>query len=330
MRLMLIAAAGVLAAIVGLKAFTPQKPERVKIGFLVKMPEQAWFINESAAAVAAGREQDFDVVTIGTQDGEKLMTAIDNLASQGAQGFVVCPPDVRLGPAVADRAKMMGLKVVTVDDQFLGPGGNPLTEVPHLGMSGYKIGRQVGETIAAEMQRRGWNVSEVGAVQLTMNELPTGVQRVSGARDALLEAGSARPENVFAAAQRTSDTEGASTAAAAVFSQHPNIRKWVIFGLNEESVLGGVRASEQFGIEPEQVIGVGIGGSATAVAEFSKSHATGFYATVAVSSSGHGRRSALNLVEWIRHGKKPPANTETFGTVMTRSNWRQVKTELQI
>jgi L-arabinose transport system substrate-binding protein len=42
----------------------------------------------------------------------------------------------------------------------------------------------------------------------------------------------------------------------------------------------------------------------------------------------HGRQSAINLYKWIKGGEKPPGNTETGGTLMTRSNWRQVKTQL--
>ena len=329
MRWALAAALAVLAAIVVVKALTPPQPERVKIGFLVKMPEQAWFINESAAAAAAGRENGFDVVIMGTPDGEQVMSAIDNLAAQGAQGFVVCAPDVRLGPAIVAHAKTLGLKVLTVDDQFLGPDGKPMTEVPHLGMSGYKIGLQVGRTLLAEMKRRAWNPADVGALEVTFNELPTAVERDAGAYDALLKGGLPR-QNVFPAAERTTDTEGASTAAAPVFALHPNFKKWLIFGLNEESVLGAVRTSEQFGFRADQVIGVGIGGSATAWAEFTKTHMTGFIATVAVSSTHEGRQTALNLAEWIRHGKKPPAFTASLGTVMTRSNWRQVRKELQL
>ena len=302
---------------------------RVKIGFLVKMPEQAWFINESAAARAAGAEQDFDVVTIGTPDGEKLMTAIDNLGAQGAQGFVVCAPDVRLGPAIMARAHASGLKVVTVDDQFLGPDGKPMTDVPHLGMSGYKIGTQVGEAIAAEMRARGWNPAEVGAIELTSKELPTAVERVTGARNALVQTGFVQA-NLFEAALRSTDTEAGSNAASTVLSRNPRIKKWIIFSLNEESVLGAVRATEQFAQGANQVIGVGIGGSQTAFAEFSKSQPTGFFATVAVSSTRHGRESALNLVHWIRDGVKPPVKTETTGTVMTRANWQQVKAALQL
>ena len=116
----------------------------LKIGFLVKMPEQAWFINEQNAASALGQKENFSVVKIGTPDGEKVLAAIDNLGSQGAQGFVICAPDVRLGPAIAARAKRYNMKFVTVDDQLVDSTGKPLPNVPHLGMSATKIGNQVG------------------------------------------------------------------------------------------------------------------------------------------------------------------------------------------
>ena len=329
LRWLTVAAGAALLGIVAVRALTPSAATRLKIGYLVKMPEQAWFINEVAAAQVAGREHDFDVVVIGTPDGERLMTALDNIAAQGAQGFVVCAPDVRLGPAVVARARAAGLKLVTVDDQFLGPDGKPLSAVPHLGMSGYRIGHQAGEAIAAEMKRRGWDPGNVGALAITFNELPTAVERLAGARDALLNAGFLA-SHVFEAPQRTTDTEGASNASAPVFSRQAELRQWVVFAVNEESVLGGVRAAEQFGLAGAQVIGVGIGGTATATAELSKSHATGFFGTIAVSSTLHGRQSALNLVSWLRTGKPPPTNTQTTGTLMTRDNWRQVKEQLQL
>jgi len=89
--------------------FATQMPahadEPLKVGFLVKMPEQAWFINEQKAATALGQKESFSVVNIGTPDGEKVLAAIDNLGAQGAQGFVICAPDVRLGPAIQQALK---------------------------------------------------------------------------------------------------------------------------------------------------------------------------------------------------------------------------------
>ena len=324
MRLTALAAAATVPAIGRADAAAP-----IKIGFIVKMPEQAWFINEQTAATAAGQKLDVVVVKLAGSDGSAVMSAIDNLSAQNAKGFVICPPDVRLGPAIYARATSANMKVVTVDDQFVTPDGKPMPQVPHLGMSGYKIGQQVGQSIADEMKKRGWKPEEVAACRITDEELPTARERVAGATDVLLASGFPKA-NMFDAPQRTTDTEGANTASSPVFARHGNFKKWIIFALNEESVLGGVRASEQFHLAPEQVIGVGINGTGAAFAEFSKPSPTGFYGTIAVSSALHGRQSTVNLVDWIRDGKRPPAMTQTTGTLMTRENWQQVKGQLGI
>ena len=300
----------------------------LKIGFIVKMPEQAWFINEQTAAAAYGGSHDVTVVKLAGSDGEMVMNAIDNLAAQGAKGFVICPPDVRLGPAIMARATAQSMKVVTVDDRFVGADGKPMADVPHLGMSGYKIGEQVGGAIADEMKRRGWKPEEVAACRITDAELPTARDRVLGATDVLLKNGFPAA-NIFDAPQRTTDTEGGSTAASPVFARQGSFKKWVIYALNEETVLGGVRASEAFHLPAASVIGVGINGTGAAFAEFSKPTETGFYGTVGVSSFLHGRQSATNLVSWLRTGNAPPANTETTGVLMTHENWQAVKTKLE-
>ncbi|HTJ91852.1 MAG TPA: arabinose ABC transporter substrate-binding protein [Pararobbsia sp.] len=319
--------ASAAAASFGLAVAGAHAADATKIGFLVKMPEQAWFINEQKAATEAGKKDGFEVVNIGTPDGEKTLAAIDNLGAQGAQGFVICAPDVRLGPAIAARAKKYNMKFVTVDDQLVDSSGKPLADVPHLGMSAYKIGQQVGTTIADEMKKRGWKPEEVGAIRISDYELPTAKLRTDGATDALIAAGF-KKENIFDAPQKTTDTEGGFNATTPVLSQHSNIHKWVIYALNEETVLGGVRATEQLHIASDSVIGVGINGAGEAWAEFQKKAPTGFFGTIAVSSTMHGRQSAENLDTWITKGTKPIPNTETTGTLMTRDNWSQVKTQL--
>ncbi|MCE8028603.1 arabinose ABC transporter substrate-binding protein [Halomonas daqingensis] len=304
-----------------------QAQDDVRIGFIVKQPEQAWFINEQRAAAERGEELGFRVVRLAGRDGQEVLSAIDNLYSQGAQGFVICPPDVRLGPAVMNRANQYGMKVITVDDQFVDGSGEPLEGVPHLGMSGYQIGRQVGEALAAEIEARGWDPQQVAALRITNNELPTARERTDGASDVLLEWGF--PEaNIFDAPQQSTDTNSAFSAASPVLSQRSEFEHWIIYALNEESVLGGVRATEQYGLGAADVIGVGINGSGAAFAEFSRSNPTGFHGTVAVSSTQHGRQTAENLYRWITEDVEPPANTETTGTLMTRDNWQDVRAEL--
>src|ERR1700748_3157498 len=59
-------------------------------GFLVKQPEEPCFQDEWKFAEIAAKEKGFTLVKIGAPSGEKVMSAIDNLAAQEAQGFVIC------------------------------------------------------------------------------------------------------------------------------------------------------------------------------------------------------------------------------------------------
>ena len=77
----------------------------MKIGFLVKQPEEPWFQNEWTFAQQCADKNGFELIKIGVPDGEKALSAIDNLAAQGAQGFVICTPNVRIGPAIVAKAR---------------------------------------------------------------------------------------------------------------------------------------------------------------------------------------------------------------------------------
>ena len=128
--------------------------EAIKIGFLVKQPESPWFQYEWKFAEQAGRDLGFTVMKIGTTDGEKVLAAIDNLAANGAQGYVICTPDTRLGPAIMNKANAANLKVIAVDDQFITADGKPMKEVPYLGISASQIGADVGAVLMDEILRR--------------------------------------------------------------------------------------------------------------------------------------------------------------------------------
>src|SRR3984957_3954536 len=172
------AAAGVL-----FNAPVAQAADSVKIGFVVKQPEEPWFQDEWKFAEIAAKEKGFTLVKIAAQSGEKVMSAIDNLSAQKAQGFVICTPDVKLGPGIVAKAKADGLKMMTVDDRLVDGAGKPIASVPYMGISALNIGKQAGESIAAEGKRRGWDLKEVGAINVSFNQLPTSHDRTASAAD---------------------------------------------------------------------------------------------------------------------------------------------------
>ena len=301
--------------------------EQVKIGFLVKQPEEPWFQDEWKFAEIAAKQKGFTLVKIGAPSGEKVMSAIDNLAAQKAQGFVICTPDVKLGPGIVAKAKADGLKMMTVDDRLVDGSGKPIEAVPHMGISAYNIGKQAGEAIAAEIKKRGWNQKEVGAIMITYEQLPTAHDRTSGATDALVAAGFPKA-NVIAAPQARTDTENAFNAANIALTKNPQFKHWVAYGLNDEAVLGAVRAAEGRGFKADNMIGVGIGGADSAINEFKKPNPTGFFGTVIISPKRHGEETSLLMYDWITAGKEPPKLTLTSGMLATRDNYEQVREQM--
>ncbi|MEM5314384.1 arabinose ABC transporter substrate-binding protein [Paraburkholderia sp. JHI869] len=301
--------------------------EPVKIGFLVKQPEEPWFQDEWKFAEMAAKKNGFTLVKIAAPSGEKMMSAIDNLAAQQAQGFVICTPDVKLGPGIVAKAKADHLKMMTVDDRLVDGAGKPIESVPYMGISAYNIGKQAGDGIAAEIKRRGWDMKDVGAIDVTYEQLPTAHDRTAGATDALTADGFPRG-NIIQAPQSKTDAESAFNAANIALTKSPQFKHWIAYGLNDEAVLGAVRAAEGRGFKADNMIGIGIGGSDSALNEFKKPTPTGFYGTVITSPKRHGEETSDLMYTWITQGKEPPKVTLTTGMLATRDSVSLVRQQM--
>lgn len=297
-------------------------PARVKLGYLVKQPEEPWFQYEWKGAEKAAQQYGFDLVKIGVPDGEKVLSAIDNLAAAGAKGFVICTPDVRLGPAIVAKSRSVGLKVITVDDRFVGADGAFLADVPYLGMSATKIGEMSGQTLAAEMKRRGWPAGQTAACIVTFEELDTARERTDGIIAALKAAGFPA-DRIFKAAQKTTDVPGSLDAANILLVQQPHVKHWLVAGMNDTATLGAVRATEGRGFAAADVIGVGINGT-DCIDELRKTSPTGFHGSILVSAPQEGFRTSEMLFHWVQHGTAPALDTRTEGILITRDNFESV------
>ncbi len=297
----------------------PAAPAKIKLGFLVKQPEEPWFQYEWKGADKAAAQHGFELIKIGVPDGEKTLAAIDSLAANGAQGFVICTPDVRLGPAIVAKAKANNLKVITVDDRFVGADGKFIESVPYLGMSATKIGLMSGATLAEEMKRRNWAAADTAACIVTFEELDTARERTDGIIAALKEAGFPA-DRIFKAPQKTTDIPGSFDAANALLAQKTGIKNWLVAGMNDTATLGAVRATEGNGFKAANVIGVGINGT-DCLDELRKPAATGFYGSIYASAPYEGFRTAELLYFWVKDGTQPPLDTRTDGQLITRENF---------
>lgn len=297
----------------------------IKIGFFVKQPEEPWFQLEWKFAEQAAKDLGFTLIKTGANDGEKALAAIDNFAAAGAQGFVICTPDTKLGPALVAKARAAHLKVLAVDDQFLGADGQPMKSVHYLGISARKIGESVGDILAAEMKRRGFAPADTAVCAVTFDELATAKERTDGATARLIAAG-IPPERIFRAPMRTPDIPGALEATATLLIRQPTVKHWLVCGTNDNAVLGAIRALEGRNFAPESCVGVGINGT-DCIVELEKSKPTSFHGSILLSAKEHGYKTAEMMYRWIKDGTEPPLDTRTVGTLITRENFRQVLKE---
>ena len=297
--------------------------ESVKIGFLVKQPEEPWFQTEWRFADKAAKDiGGVEIIKIAVPDGEKTLNAIDNLAANGAKGFVICTPDPKLGPAIMAKARAYDLKVMTVDDQFLNAAGEPMTNVPLIMMAATEIGEKQGQELYKEMQNRKWDVNDTAVLAITADELDTARRRTEGSIDALKKAGFPA-EKIFKSPTKSNDIPGALDAANSMLVQHPKVKNWLIVGMNDNTVLGGVRATEGQGFKPENVIGIGING-VDAVNELSKPRATGFHGSLLPSPDIHGYDSVKALYEWIKNDTEPEKFTAVKEVILlNRENFKE-------
>ncbi len=293
-RSLLRAALAAGAVSLSLSAFAA---DPVKIGFLVKQPEEPWFQTEWAFAEKAAKDKGFTLLKIAVPDGEKTLAAIDSLAANGAKGFVICPPDVALGPAIVAKAKLNDLKVMAVDDRFVDAKGKFMEDVPYLGMAAFEVGQQQGAAMAAEAEKRGWKWDDTYAVINTYNELDTGKKRTDGSVEALKKAGLPTDHIIFAP-QKTLDVPGSMDSTTSALVKLPsNAKHLIIGGMNDNTVLGGVRATESAGFKAEQVIGIGINGT-DAIGELKKAN-SGFFGSMLPSPHEEGYQTASMMYEWV-------------------------------
>ncbi|MFJ4142509.1 substrate-binding domain-containing protein [Pseudomonas sp. NPDC089734] len=318
--------AAVTTAMLGMSGITTAA-EEVKIGFLVKQPEEPWFQTEWAFADKAGKEHGFTVLKIAVPDGEKTLAAIDSLAANGAKGFVICPPDVSLGPAIVAKAKALGLKVMAVDDRFVDAKGNFMEDVPYLGMAAFEVGQKQGEAMAAEAKKRNWDWKETYAIINTYNELDTGKKRTDGSVDALKKAGLPESQILFTA-QKTLDVPGSMDATNSALPKLPgNAKNLIIGGMNDNTVLGGVRATATNGFKAANVIGIGINGT-DAIDELKKKE-SGFFGSMLPSPDKEGYDTAYQMYKWVTTGEEPPKYTAMDDvTLITRANFQEVLTKI--
>ncbi|MBN9070274.1 MAG: substrate-binding domain-containing protein [Rhizobiales bacterium] len=320
--LKLALAAGALSVV----AMAAQAQDAIKLGYINKMGDHPWFVREVQGAKDKAKELGVELLVQDVQfDSNLAVTTFDTYVGDGVKGIAVVVPDRALGPVVAEKAATAKIALVAVDDDIKASDGKP---VPYIGLNALDIGKQVGTEIARLVKEDGWDadLSKVKVGSVEDQKADTCMQRNKGAQEALFAAyPDLRSRMVSIPYDNT--MVNAIDVVSTTLTGNPDAEKWIFFSCNDDGVLGSVRATENAGIDPKNVIGIGIDGSRSCEA-LGAGKPTGFRGTMWIDSAKSGAAAVQVLYDQVKNGKEIAEISYVDPTLVNASNFDGLKDTL--
>lgn len=290
---------------------------------IYKAGDQTWFIDEGAAAQAAVEAKGDKFIFVDAKmSPEEYLKAIDNAIANKAKGIVTCIPDQTMSQAVVDKCKEANLPIVAADDALQDGDGNKLA--PWVGINAYVIGQANGDWLANYAKENNLvGDAECGLLIMTMDTVSSCVPRAEGEYDNFTAACPDFDTARIFKADYDGTTDKGNTAANAVFTAHPEIKKWLVTGANEEGTIGAVRALESMGLDGDACV-VGLG-AYMAKDEWNDKGADGtcMKAAAYFSSDSVGTGS-VDVLYQIIDGNTPEMETAVDAVVVTPETYKEV------
>ena len=288
---------------------------------IYKAGDQTWFIDEGAAAEAAAKEAGYDFTFVDAKmSPEEYLRAIDNAIANNAAGVVTCIPDQTMSQAAVDKLAEAGIPVVAADDALQTADGTKIA--PWVGINAYVIGEANGAWVAEYAKANDLvNDPECALLILTMDTVSSCVPRAEGEYDKFTELCPEFDTAKIYKADYDGTTDKGNTAAAAVFTAHPEITKWLVTGANEEGTIGALRALESAGLDGESCV-VGLG-AYMAKDEWKKEGESAMKAAAYFSSLSVGAGSVEVLLQII-DGQEVTMETAVDAVVVTPETYVEV------
>lgn len=288
---------------------------------IYKAGDQTWFIDEGAAAQAAVEAQgDTFTYVDAKMNPEEYLKAIDNAIANNAKGIVTCIPDQTMSQAAVDKAKGAGIPIVAADDALQDADGKKL--VPWVGIDAYVIGQANGGWLAQYAKDNDLvGKDDVALLILTMDTVSSCVPRAEGEIDQFTKDCPDFDQSKIYKADYDGTTDKGNTAASSVITAHPEVKKWLVTGANEEGTIGACRALESAGLDKDACV-VGLG-AYMAKDEWNNKGADGtcMKAAAYFSSQSVGEGSIKVLYQLI-NGETPDMETAVPAVIVTPDNYK--------
>lgn len=297
---------------------------KITITYLQKQGDQEYFIGEAAGAREKAKELgvDLKVVNLGN-DANKTVSEVQSAIAQKTNGVIIVVPDPAVGPQVVQTAKDGNVALLTSDDQICTTGPDPAAcdkddLVPRTGFSGRQMGQEVGKRAAAEYKKAGWAAPDTRVISAWKQDVTVCGDRVDGAKKAFA-ATVPGVKNIDVPTDNT--PTGAQDKIAATITANSGVKNWVIWGCNDENVMGGVTAMANAGVKPANVVGVGLG-AYLACKEWQSAKPTGMKAALFINGKDVGALAVQTMYDKLKNGKVFPAEAFAPTTMVDQATWK--------
>jgi L-arabinose transport system substrate-binding protein len=253
-------------------------------------------------------------------DSEKAISEVQNAITSGAAGIAIAVPDQKIGPRVAALAEAADVPLIATDDTIETQSGEP---VPFVGYDNAEMGRLVGESAAEQVNEAGWvkEGANVGVLSVEVQTLSVCQERTDEATNVVLKEVPGLEKSSIYHVPYDGSSEAALKAAPGVITAHPEVEDWVIYSCSDDGVAGALRAVEQAGAGPENIIGVGLG-AYIACEEWNAGRKTGFTSALWLDGEDVGGTSAKELYQSATSGKELPKTVYAPTEMVTPATYK--------
>lgn len=279
-----------------------------KIALVMKSLANEFF---STMAAGAARHQkthaaDYDLLVNGIKNETDLgeqVNLVEQMIAQSVNAIVIAPADSKALVTVLKHAREAGILVINIDNKLdAGVLQQAGLKIPFVGPDNRAGARQVGAAIAKRL-KAGDEVAIIEGLPTAFN----GQQRRLGFEDAMKAAGL----NIVNTQSGDWEMEKASNVAAAILSEHPDVK--AILCANDSMALGAVAAIASAG-KAGNVLVAGFD-------NISAIHPLIDKGAVTATADQHGDQLAVFGIQAalkILHGQAPPADQTTPVDLITR------------
>jgi ribose transport system substrate-binding protein len=313
MRMTRMLPAALALALAAVGCANPEESGAMKLGYVVNFGSHEWYQNVIQGAEDASKDAGYDFEWADANvDLSKQITQAENMLTQGVDVLMLSPVDPDGLSSVMSQASEKDVPVVTESNTV--PGAETAVGIQNL-EAAKQLGEWTGEYITKTLRTQA---------KILIVGLPTQVDtrdRVAGFKQGLEASGAD-----FTIVQEVNGgglKDQALKVSADAITANPDIN--MIFGINDDSALGGTQAYQEAGLDMKKLttLGFGVEGRAGKTALTSG----GPYKAGMGMFPEYVGRTMVEQAKAVKDGKDVEERTVTPATVLTPENLSEYYTK---